>query len=567
MSLVSLTELDRRIVELVSVQRVVTSTQLEVLFSSVPARTLRYRTERLYRAGLLGRSRPYRERGSAPYHLWPTRHADAVVRGGPVPGGGERGEPNQLFVAHAAGVTEVYARLATRAASGMELVRFEREPREVFQAGSRKRRLSPDALIELRDEAGRVLRGFMELDLGTMSRPRLKVKAAVYADYAAHAVWTERYEFCPCLLFLTTTDARATAFLKSLGTLLEKAGGGAYGQRAGNVAWFAAGACALAREPGRALVESCWDDLTLSGGGLNLSDCLRAARAPYDAAVARAEVERRAIEARREQLRADLDVWRALLQEHGLYVRGGHLDQFGRVGERALELLLASTEPMDAVQRAAFAALTRQLDPDPLTVRFAPEPVTPTEVDRKAVARLVDAYRRRQRERVAALVARYGRGPKLRGYEQELAVGGLLDVHAYRALEETAERDQQAREKQQRLRIAYLDWREREARRRKHDVPLHVRLVQGRAAVLARIDAEQLRICRTCDEIAYPSERSPESALYSSWEQRREPVSCHFCGCQDLDGWDAQRTPELDHGASDLPAQPIARVDAAGRLV
>lgn len=52
---VSLSELDRRIIELVSSQRVVTSTQLELLLSDVPGRTMRYRTDHLHRAGLLGR--------------------------------------------------------------------------------------------------------------------------------------------------------------------------------------------------------------------------------------------------------------------------------------------------------------------------------------------------------------------------------------------------------------------------------------------------------------------------------------------------------------------------------
>ncbi len=46
----------------------------------VPDRTLRYRTERLTRLGLVGRSRPYRDKGSAPFHYWPTRASDAFVR-------------------------------------------------------------------------------------------------------------------------------------------------------------------------------------------------------------------------------------------------------------------------------------------------------------------------------------------------------------------------------------------------------------------------------------------------------------------------------------------------------
>ena len=38
----------------------------------------------------------------------------------------------------------------------------------------------------------------------------------------------------------------------------------------------------MAREPERALAEPWWDDLTLSGGGVTVLDCLEAARAPYD---------------------------------------------------------------------------------------------------------------------------------------------------------------------------------------------------------------------------------------------------------------------------------------------
>ena len=362
---VSLSELDLRIIGLVSDQRVVTSTQLELLLADVPGRTLRYRIEHLHRTGLLGRSRPYRERGSAPYHLWPSRRADTLARGAPAPRGGERAEPNPLFLAHAAGVTELYALLATQT-PGVRLARFVREPREPFTAEGRSRTLAPDALVELHDNGqGLGLLAFVELDLGTMSHARLKVKAGAYAAYAAQAAWTERYDFCPCLLFITTTEARAVAFLKTLAALLQRAGGrgGFYDNRAVNVSWFAAGACAMARESHRALNEPCWDDLTLSGGGLCLLDCLRAARTPYDAARAEEDAAQRASEAERERLRSDPDAWRALLHEHRLYARSEHFEQFGttvcvqlsccsrlrgrwsRSSARRLRLLLASSTP------------------------------------------------------------------------------------------------------------------------------------------------------------------------------------------------------------------------------
>jgi hypothetical protein len=72
-ALATLTDLDRLLLTLLSEQRVLTQTQLEPLIADTPARTLRYRSERLTRFGLLGRSRPYRDKGSAPFHYWPTR--------------------------------------------------------------------------------------------------------------------------------------------------------------------------------------------------------------------------------------------------------------------------------------------------------------------------------------------------------------------------------------------------------------------------------------------------------------------------------------------------------------
>ena len=156
-ALATLSELDRRLLTLLSSQRVLTQTQLERLFGEVPGRTVRYRTERLSRLGLLGRSRPYRERGSAPFHYWPTRLADAFARGEPVPRGGARPEPNPAFLAHAAGLSELYVLLRTQAPSvGLRLRRFVREgdAREPFRAEGRARALAPDALIELQDEQG-----------------------------------------------------------------------------------------------------------------------------------------------------------------------------------------------------------------------------------------------------------------------------------------------------------------------------------------------------------------------------------------------------------------------------
>lgn len=551
-ALATVTELDRQLLTLLSEQRVLTQTQLERLLAEISGRTLRYRTERLTRQGLLGRSRPYRDRGSAPFHYWPTRVADAFARGEPVPSGGERAEPNPQFLTHAERLSELYVLLATQAPTvGLRLHGFQREgdAREAFRADGRERALAPDALIHLQDEQGRGLLGFVELDLGTMSHARLKTKAAGYAAYAAQAAWDERHPFCPCLLFLTTTEARAISFLKTLQALLEKQGGGYYGRRRGYLAWFAAGSCAHAREPERALSEACWDDLALAGGGLRLLDCLNKARAPYDATRAKEEAEQRALEAQRQRLHANPNARRAYLQEKRFRVRGEHFDQFGEPGATALHLLLHSTEPMSDVERDAFAALARQLDGDPLEAELAPEPVPPTWTDREAVALLVDVYRERQRRRVDELSRRYGEGPELRRHRQQLAADGLLDRFTWEALEERAKHDQEARQEQEKLRLAYLARRDREARQRKHEAGLTARLTHGRTAAYTIIDHDRLGICRRCDEIVYPPEPKRDTHGYVIQRAQPQPPRCHFCGASELASWDERRLPQLEYGA------------------
>ena len=561
-ALATVTELDRGLLTLVSEQRVLTQTQLERLFADVPARTLRYRTERLTRLGLLGRSRPYRERGSAPFHYWPTRVADAFARGEPVPRGGERPAPNPQFLAHAAGLSELYVLLAAQAA-GVDLrlrgFRREGDAREPFRADGRERALAPDALIDVWDEAGRQLLAFVELDRGTMSHARLKAKAAAYADYAAEAAWYGRHPFCPCLLFLTTTEARALSFLKALQSILEKAARRGYDGRRDEIAWFAAGACAMAHAPERALAEACWDDLRLAGGGLTVLDCLNAARAPYDTERAREQAEQAAAEAERARLRADPEAWRAYLQEKRLYPRAPHMQQFGAAGATALELLLHATAPMSAIERDAFAALARQLADDPLEAEFAPAPVSPSWPDSEAVTGLVQTYLEMQRTRVDQLVRRYGDGPTLRRHRHQLAAGELIDRYGCDQLDDDARRDHEAAQEQERLRLAYLERRQREARRRKHEVALSARVARGRAAGYALVDRDQLQICPRCDEVVYPPEPQPDSYGSTIQQTYRQPLRCDFCGGHELAAWHERYRPRLEDGADRAARTAAAR--------
>src|ERR1700677_2824861 len=127
-SVAPLAELDRRVLGVLCTHRFVTQAQLSRLFPVIPERTLRYRTRRLHELGLAGRSRPYREQGSAPNHHWPTRRADCLMRGEPVPRGGERHTPNPIFLEHAAALTELFVDIYTTGRpTGFEGFGYQRE--------------------------------------------------------------------------------------------------------------------------------------------------------------------------------------------------------------------------------------------------------------------------------------------------------------------------------------------------------------------------------------------------------------------------------------------------------
>jgi hypothetical protein len=139
-----------------------------------------------------------------------------VAEGGPPPRGGERREPNPLFLAHAAAISELYVVLRTQPPEGVRLAGFEREAeaREPFRGFDGKdHSVAPDAFIQLAGLDDRRLPALVELDLGTMSNRQLKAKAEGYGKYVQVGAWRERHEFCPPLLFVTTNEKRARAFL------------------------------------------------------------------------------------------------------------------------------------------------------------------------------------------------------------------------------------------------------------------------------------------------------------------------------------------------------------------
>lgn len=508
-----LSDLDQRILSLLAHHRVLTQTQLAAIEPSIPARTLRYRSAQLAQRGLLGRTRPYRERGSAPHHLWPTRKGDAIACGGPPPRGGERHEPNPLFLAHAAGLSDIYVALETSLPAGSELARFDREAeaREPFSTLVKRdqRAIAPDVLIEITDRDGGALCAFIELDMGTMSHRRLKQKAAGYAEYARAEAWRERHRFCPALLFVTTTEKRARSFLAAMLKEL------------GREALLLTCACDLARRLDRIATEPGWL-LGVDEGerAVDLLAALREGRRPYNEERERVAAERREDEAKREHLRSDSEA----LREHLRYWRGRW--EIGRLGERvagAIAIAINQDGELAEAERRALLALGA-LFADPLRLQLAER--DPSAEEYRALAGLADHYQEVQLRQVRDLVLRFGEGPALREARGQMEASQLLALAEVSALERKADDDKRSRNEQERLRSDYLAWREGQARRLAKAQGFASRLRNKPEDFLDEIDRRSLCLCRSCCEIAYPD---PERAR-DERARRDRAFRCHFCG-------------------------------------
>jgi hypothetical protein len=516
----ALGETDRRLLAVLCAHRVVRQDQLERLFPDIPQRTLRYRTRRLHDLGLMGRTRPYRERGSASNHHWPTRRADCVMSGEPIPRGGERHRPNPLFLAHATALTELYVTLAVEASAvGLSLFDYRREAdaREPFKHLGKERALAPDAMVILTDEQDRKLGAFVELDLGTMSHARLRQKADLYLAYALADAWHGRHPFLPALLFLTTSDVRARRFLTALGRALAH-GPQTYGRRT-----IVAGAGGLAFTPDRLLGGPCLAHLD-GDELLTLRNVLNAARAPHDEELAERRREREADDERCRMLREDPVAMRAHLAkvEHNL---DSYLKALGLLGEQTVRLLAASEDRPSPEERRVLGAIAHDLDEALLRPGLQRTPPSPGESAIGAVRLLAGRYRTSQSQRVQALAAENGEGPRLRKAREHLQQGGLLDSREFSRLQSDGERDAQGREEQRRQKVAYLTWRDGAARqfvRRSGPVG---RLTRSKEEFYTQLDRKLIRTCRECREPIYPRLDDAPGGVKTA-----KPGACHFCG-------------------------------------
>ncbi len=306
-----------------------------------------------------------------------------MVKGGPPPRGGDRSEPNPLFLSHAAGLSEIYVALERTLPSELRLARFEREgeAREEFTvlASRDKRAIAPDVFIEIADQDGQPLTAFVELDMGSMSHRRLAQKAAGYADYARAEAWRQRHPFCPGLLFITTTEGRARSFIAAMR------------KQAGRRSLLLTCACDLARKLERCAVDRRWLLGDEEEGMTDLLGALTEARRPFDELMERQAAKRRAEEEERERLRSDPETLAERLRNE--LRRGWGSDRLGRIATEALRLSVEDEGGLNEIERRALEAVGGMLA-EPLALRLADREPTPSE--REALAVLVAHHRASQ---------------------------------------------------------------------------------------------------------------------------------------------------------------------------
>lgn len=522
---------DREIVAVLSEHRVATTQQIVTLLQ-VPERTARYRLDRLWKLGMCGGRQPYADQGSAPYHWWPSRLADAFHRGRELPRGGEREDPQEQFLRHAAAITGLYVALVRLAPSlGWELLSFVREveAREEFPLKDRKAAIVPDAFVLVR-EGEAEYHAMVEIDRGTMSLPRLGRKLSLYLGWAASGVWRDRHPFVPALLVLTTTPRRVEQIVAKAEERCRTESRAAESLEAvGCIEVFVVGACDAVERPEAAVADPVW---TGRGRveGLCLSDLLRGSWERWQAELERQRVMQEESDRHWQAILEDVEGLRQRVQalsgrRHGIRTYAEHLHHLEESKRDALKLLLDDAAPMSALERRAFGFFTRRAVFDELGRPRADRELLPLDPDEvEAIDALRDAYLARQREVVASLHARYPYLPWVLHAIRRLDAGRLLDHYARNDRHERTRKELAELKRLQGRTIGYLQWRKSEVARVRRLRSRIMRLAPRTDRRLARaVDEEQLRLCPDCEQLAVPSH-----------EDLRYPVGyCPFCGARD----------------------------------
>lgn len=521
-ALTLMSDTDHEIVHLLSEHRVVTTQQMATLLG-IPERTVRYRLERLCELRLAGRSQPYAERGKAPHHWWPTRTADAYVRGEPIPTSGEREGPNESFLKHAASLTGVFVGLSRLAESlGLSLTFLrEVEGKEPFTYESRETAIVPDASIVLSSQEVHY-EAFIELDMGTASLTKIQRKLGIYVAYSQKGAWRERHPFLPALLFITTTDRRAEAILKAFVAKTAK----------DHLSWispfefqvYAFGICAEARRPELAFSDPVWT----SGEGLDGLSFIHLVAEPArrDAerkAEIRAEEERRQEEVRK--MRSDPEARRRQIHEERSAIESHEKNLQEMRVEKAdlLRRLLRSTGAMSQEERRAWWFFERRIDPGREPFAKRERELSPDEEE--AMEDLRRFYFEQQRKRVTSLHTRYPHLPMLVRAIKRLDTGDLLSWGGESQINESLRRDLADRKKHHGKMLDFLIWRKDEIATRKRNMGRMDRLLTSDEKIANIIDEQLLRYCRDCEAISIPS-TSFDGHVYAE-------KKCGFCGKED----------------------------------
>lgn len=191
--------------------------------SASSARDVRRRLLRLTELGLLARL----ERrvggvraGSSGfvYYLGPAgQRLIAYWEGRGLVRGRYRPEPGGRYVAHRLAVSQLYVDLLVASRRGeVELLAFDVEPdcwRRYADALGGQTLLKPDAYVRLGVGAYED-RSFIEVDLGTESRPVIARKARSYIDYFATGQEQTEAGVFPRVAFLTNSEARRTSLVE-----------------------------------------------------------------------------------------------------------------------------------------------------------------------------------------------------------------------------------------------------------------------------------------------------------------------------------------------------------------
>ncbi|MGH2828642.1 MAG: replication-relaxation family protein [Actinomycetota bacterium] len=516
-----ISDTDRDILDALVEHRVATTAHLSALLE-IPERTVRYRLAQLRNKGYARAVRPPADRGSAPDHWCPTRKADSWAKGEHRPHGGDHRAPSTTFVEHSAAITALC--VALKSAVGLQLVAWAREAAaaEEFEWRAHRRKIVPDALIVVADRDAEY-RGFIEVDLGSMSMTRLSQKLSGYAAYYAAQAWTEAHPFPPVLLLVTTSEARAEVAIRRFEQRWTQAqrhlGSSPYLARKTPAAEI--GACSAARSPEDAISDPVW---LSSGGsdGLYLTDLLR----PVSERWAEHQRKRREQEQQREQWRAGLaadpECCRAEIKESGSSRDFEALSEsFDDNDCLALKLLLHRRQEMDELERAAFSFFSARLGwsrRGALTALDKPPP--PNDEERRLAQSLAAQYLDKQKSYIARLHAQCPQSAPLRDAIDHLDQGGLLRADEITRLPGLAAAHRSAASDQLERRRAYLSWRALEVEKKRMGRRALSRLVFDCERAAHELDLEHLWLCTRCRQVVVPTERTLPN---------RTPPECCVC--------------------------------------